>query len=69
MNARSYFIARTALGAPIETFETRERAIAWADDRGDLFPGWTLAFVTEVVTTRVRVIRRDRSHAEDARCA
>lgn len=59
---RNYFIARTALGAPIETFETRALALAWADARGDLFPGWSIAAVTEQVTITQRVLRRDRSH-------
>lgn len=66
MMERSYFVARTKLGAPIETFETRAQAIAWAEVRGELFPGWTLACVTERIVVTTRVIRRDRTQSEAA---
>lgn len=58
---RTSFVARTALGAPIETFATRDQAIAWAEVRGDLFPGWTISLETERTVITSRVLRRDRS--------
>ena len=64
MSERTYFVAKTAAGVPIETFADRDRALAWADARGDLFPGWQIASVTEITMIRSRVIRRDRARLE-----
>jgi hypothetical protein len=66
MNETTTFIARTALGAPIETFQTRAQALAWIEARGDLFPGWTITEETEVRIIRSRVLRRDRSAERSA---
>lgn len=59
--SRTYFVARTSLGKPIETFETRAQALAWIEVRSDLFPGWSIAKVTERLVIDTLVIRRDRS--------
>lgn len=67
MSERSYFVARTKLGVPIRTFETRDQAVGWWEDPREgavQFPECVIAAVTEVTVTRERVIRRDRAHPQ-----
>ena len=64
MNDRTDYIARTATGTVIETFQTRDQALAWAEVRGDLFPGWSIAKVERVTVVKTTVLRRDRSQSQ-----
>jgi hypothetical protein len=54
------YLARTALGVTIWSFSTRELAMAWADDEGHRFPGWSIVSVTERIVIDTRVLRQDR---------
>jgi hypothetical protein len=61
---RTDYIARTSIGEPVGTFETREQALRWADERGHLFPGWSIVAVEERVIKRVTVLRVDPSQTQ-----
>jgi hypothetical protein len=52
-------IAKTAYGAPIECFSSRERADLWIETEGDRFPGWFLEVVTETRKTFRAVLAAD----------
>ena len=56
-------IAKTAYGAPIECFDTRERADLWIVCEGENWPGWFLEIVTERKTTVRAILAADDSQA------
>jgi hypothetical protein len=59
----TYLIARTAYGAPIECFSSRERADLWIETEGHKFPGWQLEIRTERTMTFRAILAADDSQA------